>query len=792
MFSCRKLDTEGTGAFALHNTERWHSYDYSINCDDAGYRFWENLASCMFVVYPLGIPALSLWIFRKNANRLKDTSSQLSGVELVEKDSPDASPFAEAWRMPQEKRKVPWWYGDRSTFFFMVRDYQPQYYYFEIVEFARKLALTGLLMFFEAKSVIQIFTGITVAFGFASLNAVVRPYADDRANTMRLTADASLFFTLLCINILHFEEHISPCDWLQPRKIGWFLILINFFLLFCILLSELASRMCKMYNDAAFVGISYLPDEPLDLEMDPQFSTGLVQKTGSGSSVYRGRYKASTNTTPVPCAVKIRPRMADNRVLSIEASIMLKCNHANIVRIYHTEEDASKYYLCTELCEQSIEIAIQLGKLGDIDARIQLCKAMVEGVQAFHDAGFVHGNLTPANFLVEEGVPRLCGFSSAVWFNESAMGTKLDTMGGTIGYMPAEVIAGRKLHVVVEVINPVAVDIFSLGATLCYVFSNGQKPFRANLAAGTIERNIVTGSHGVDDIGSLPPEAKHLLAGMLDVSPAARSRHTPASILQHPLFWPLEEKVQFLGEDIGSTLPVRIHKTKHPFIRDLEEAMDEALGTYDETHPKGGDGSWARRFDSRYPLTGDWGKSQRAPEDEERFYHIYGAPPSKKQAAEREKQVAAGKVQGSHKAKEIRSVGLLKFIRNVYVHRAQMVDMGRFESEEAVLHYLLDPFPWLLTVVHTLDTKHGMSTGGMQEASAEARASVQEEKPPSAAQRTRSLPSLPLHTEPSESTSNPVAGAVAPPGAPPPAPEGEPAWGGMTVGDGGSGSVTAL
>ena len=106
-----------------------------------------------------------------------------------------------------------------------------------------------------------------------------------------------------------------------------------------------------------------------------------------------------------------------------------------------------------------------------------------------------------------------------------------------------------------------------------------------------------------------------------------------------------------------------------------------------------------------------------------------------------------------------------------------MVDMGRFESEDAVMHYLLDPFPWLLMAVHTLDAKHGMRTGGMQEASAEARASVQGEKPPSAAQRTRSLPSLPLHTEPSESTANPVAGG---------------AWGGMAVEDGGGGGVTAL
>ena len=119
MFSCRELYAEGTGPFGQHATERWHSYDYSIDCDDAGYRFWENLAWIMFFAYPLGIPAFSLWIFNKNASRLTDNSS-LSGI--AQQESPDASPFSEAWMVPQEKRKVPWWHGDRSTFFFMVRD----------------------------------------------------------------------------------------------------------------------------------------------------------------------------------------------------------------------------------------------------------------------------------------------------------------------------------------------------------------------------------------------------------------------------------------------------------------------------------------------------------------------------------------------------------------------------------------------------------------------------------------------------------------------------------------------
>ena len=74
----------------------------------------------------------------------------------------------------------------------------------------------------------------------------------------------------------------------------------------------------------------------------------------------------------------------------------------------------------------------------------------------------------------------------------------------------------------------------------------------------------------------------------------------------------------------------------------------------------------------------------------------YGAPPSKKQVKEREGLIAGGKPLGAHASKEIRTVGLLKLIRNLAVHGPQMVNAGRFESEETLHHYLIDPFPWLV------------------------------------------------------------------------------------------------
>ena len=87
-----------------------------------------------------------------------------------------------------------------------VRADQPKYFFFEIVEFIRKFSLTGLLIFAEQGSASQIVFGISLAFVFGLLNAIVRPYVDARTNTFRILSDCSLFVTLLIVLVLHFKD----------------------------------------------------------------------------------------------------------------------------------------------------------------------------------------------------------------------------------------------------------------------------------------------------------------------------------------------------------------------------------------------------------------------------------------------------------------------------------------------------------------------------------------------------------------------------------------------------------
>lgn len=114
---------------------------------------------------------------------------------------------------------------------------------------------------------------------------------------------------------------------------------------------------------------------------------------------------------------------------------------------------------------------------------------------------------------------------------------------------------------------------------------------------------------------------------------------------------------------------------------------------------------------------------------------MYGAPPSKKQAAARQAHLAAGKkLNGAYEAKQIRSVGLLRFLRNLNAHRVQQVEAGRFESEEALVEYLLQPFPWLLAAVYAIDERQRIaevveasSPNGMQVVVAESLQPSQED-----------------------------------------------------------------
>lgn len=438
----------------------------------------------------------------------------------------------------------------------------------------------------------------------------------------------------------------------------------------------------------------------------PLYEAGICPDLGkpiegsSGTLLCIGEYKATASAEPTKCAVKIRPLLVDGLPggvdLRVEAAIMTGSagQHVNICHMFRAAESGGHHYLAMQLCEATLQSATRDGSLQAVLGQsmvVGMLRGVAEGVSALHSSAFVHNCVTPSNVLLVDGVPKLSGFSSAAQITQPT--TTLDTNRVNKDYRAMEVSTSGSHSV--ECALPTAADVYALGGTFHFVLTGGN-------TAGT--RQSVVKSE------VLAHEARDLIGSMLDEN--AEERPSMQAVLNHPMFWPLETKIRYLGESVGLMLPVKIHKLKSPFITDLEAIADKELGAYDEVDPEKG-GSWARLLDPRYPLPGvnndGWGKAQRPPVEEERNYAIFGGPPGKKQIKEREDLLTAGKPLGGHAAKEIRTVGLLKFIRNLSAHAGQTVSVGRFESEDALWHYMLDPFPWLMMAVYRTDEKHGLT-----------------------------------------------------------------------------------
>ena len=441
-------------------------------------------------------------------------------------------------------------------------------------------------------------------------------------------------------------------------------------------------------------GLLHEPHKPL---CSPD-SANVCQDT----LVCEGEWQSTATAQPVRCAVKVRP-ISLGQALVTENAIRLQVNHENLCGMLSAVETPTSHYLIMQLCATSLQDAVDAGRLEDAvgnPSSLRVCSGLIEAIDALHSHGFVHGNVNPANVLLDEaGNAKLSGFSCAARLQDDGSCT-LSILRCTPGFSPPEVINGATESSAVKVDDPQAVDAFGLGCTMFAAISGGRA-----FAGATPEHRIasvIAGNSRVELDSSVSLEAQNLIKGLVAADPTTRTKVSAA--LAHPLFWSPQQAMQYLA-GVGAALPVGVARAENPFVAAMEAAVDELIGEYSEEEPGRG-GSWARQLDSRYPIGGDWGRAQRPPEEDEHNYFIYGLPPRKKQIEARQKLVADGKPLGPHVAKRIRCVGLLKFVRNLSAHKAEHLAAGRFESEAAIVDYIRLSLPWLLMTVHTFDAQH--------------------------------------------------------------------------------------
>ncbi len=201
----------------------------------------------------------------------------------------------------------------------------------------------------------------------------------------------------------------------------------------------------------------------------------IVRKLGQGS--FGAVYLAYDRHMEIEKALKVIPEAVSNdkeAMLSLkkEASIMVKLNHKNIVRVYDFHDSGTIKYIDMEYVDGTSLADLKLEKPGKKfpEAEVkQYALQIAEGLAYAHNKKVIHKDIKPQNMmLTKEGVIKLMDFGIAETVHSSMSRLKNTGSSGTLVYMSPEQLRGKDVGK--------EADIYSLGATL-YELLSGNPPF---------------------------------------------------------------------------------------------------------------------------------------------------------------------------------------------------------------------------------------------------------------------------------------------------------------------------
>jgi tetratricopeptide (TPR) repeat protein/tRNA A-37 threonylcarbamoyl transferase component Bud32 len=245
-------------------------------------------------------------------------------------------------------------------------------------------------------------------------------------------------------------------------------------------------------------------------------------------------YKAEDTKLKRVVAIKrMAPRLQQNeqdrRRFLREAQQASALNHPNIASIYDVIEEQGEIFLIMEYVE-GIPLRLELhgGKKFSDERFFTVAAQGLEGLNAAHEKGILHGDIKPENLmLTPEGRVKVLDFGVARRFslsdsnsdsnsnaNDATMATLSLAMSGTPAYMAPEVLMQKSYDG--------RADLFSMGL-VCYEMLGGPQPFETDSMAGTLASVLHKDPAPIEQINpKVSSSMSAVLQTMLAKDPAQR------------------------------------------------------------------------------------------------------------------------------------------------------------------------------------------------------------------------------------------------------------------------------
>ena len=147
-----------------------------------------------------------------------------------------------------------------------------------------------------------------------------------------------------------------------------------------------------------------------------------------------------------------------------EMRILRSLKHIFIIEVLEEHYDEDCPYYVMPSCGKSLVDAISCTEHEKIELALQAC----EGIAFMHSNGVSHRDIKPQNILIKEGIVKIADFGlSRFSHRDSTTLTDTSLIAGTQGFIPPEYVNGGFKK------GTIAGDIYMLGKTIYYLFSNG-------------------------------------------------------------------------------------------------------------------------------------------------------------------------------------------------------------------------------------------------------------------------------------------------------------------------------